>query len=135
MSNENFIKFLAVYMAATLRIVGEAHAHAVCFLLLPPPEPHCTGTLASDICWPSLETCSNLFTSGSHTGTDIRWLLKHIPSAQADAAHPTGMLSCCSILVLANVYYLLIQSSDIKMQRIDFCLILYRILTKKQRLA
>ena len=40
MSNENFIKFLAVYMAAMLRIVGEVHAHVVCFLLLPPPDIH-----------------------------------------------------------------------------------------------
>ena len=42
MLNDNFTKFLAVYMAATLRIMGQAHAHAVCFLLLPPPDKELT---------------------------------------------------------------------------------------------
>ena len=35
---DKFSHFLAVYMAATLRILGQVHAHAVCFLLLPPPD-------------------------------------------------------------------------------------------------
>ena len=50
-------------------------------LYKPPP--------ASDIWWPRLETCLNLFTWGTplysppphpyhHTGTDIWWLLKHV---------------------------------------------------------
>ena len=61
--------------------------------------PHSTGTLspASDIWWQSLETCSKLFTSNPPsplTGTNICWLLKHVRLAQADATHPTGMLSC-----------------------------------------
>ena len=38
MSKTIFKTFSAVYMAAALRIVGEVHAHAVCFLLLPPPD-------------------------------------------------------------------------------------------------
>ena len=53
---------------------------------------------ARDIRWPSVETCSKLFTSGiQHPPTpnsaDIRWLLKHIWSAQAGGTHPTGMFS------------------------------------------
>ena len=57
--------------------------------------PHWTGTPASDIWWPSLENCSNLFTSGrTPTGADIWSLLKHIRSAQASSTHPPGMLSC-----------------------------------------
>ena len=55
-------------------------------------EPHCTG-IASDIWWPRLETCSNLFNSLS-TSADIWWLLKQVPSAQASGTHPTGVLSC-----------------------------------------
>ena len=35
-------------------------------ILMQGPQP-----LANDIQWPSLETCSNLFTLGPHTGTDI----------------------------------------------------------------
>ena len=55
--------------------------------------PHWTP--ASDIWWPSLEICSNLFTSGrTPTGADIWSLLKHIRSAQAGSTHPPGMLSC-----------------------------------------
>ena len=51
-------------------------------LLYSSPNPdmghHWTGTpCASDIWWPSLETCSNLFTLGTlylHTSADIWWL-------------------------------------------------------------
>ena len=48
----------------------------------------------SDIWWPSLRTCSRLFTPPTPaTVADIWWqLLKNIPSA--DGTHPTGMLSC-----------------------------------------
>ena len=35
-------------------------------------------TPASDIWWPILETCSNLFSCGPPNGTDIWWLMKHI---------------------------------------------------------
>ena len=56
-------------------------------------EPYCTWTPshpASDILWPSLETCSNLFTSGSllSPSVEIWWLLKQVRSAQAGGIHP-----------------------------------------------
>ena len=42
----------------------------------------------------SLETCSNLFTSGHPpTSADIWCLLKHVRLAHAGGAHPSGMLS------------------------------------------
>ena len=54
----------------------------------------------SDILWPSLEICSNLFTSGppGFTSADIWCLLKDIRSAQAGGTHHTGMLSCWLIV-------------------------------------
>ena len=55
--------------------------------------PHWTETTASDIWWPSLETCWHLFPSGPHTGADIWWLLKHIFSEQVGSRYPTWMLS------------------------------------------
>ena len=56
-------------------------------------EPYCTWTpshAASDILWPSLETCSNLFTSGSllSPSVEIWWLLKQVRSAQAGGIQP-----------------------------------------------
>ena len=44
------------------------------------PQPYLP---ASDIWWPSLETCSNLFTS-----VNIWWLLKEVCWAQAGVRHP-----------------------------------------------
>ena len=50
-----------------------------------PPGPHCTGTPSpvpprSDIWWPRLEACSNLFTWKRPTSGNIWWLLKHVLS-------------------------------------------------------
>ena len=70
---------------------------------IPQPCPHpfktwdlTVHTPANDIWWPSLETCSSLFTSElpPSTSADTWWLLRHVRSTQADGTHPTGMLSC-----------------------------------------
>ena len=61
--------------------------------------PHYTGPATSDIWWPSLETCSNLFISELRTlfcptSTDILILLTHVWSAQPGGTHHTGKFSC-----------------------------------------
>ena len=53
-------------------------------------EPHCTGT-PSDIWWPRLDTCSNLFNLHP-INADIWWLLKQVQSAQASGTHPTRVV-------------------------------------------
>ena len=65
------------------------------FIGLPPPDMDVTGQgpPGSDVWWPSLETCSNLFTSGPSTHVDIWRILKHILLAQVGGTHPSGMLS------------------------------------------
>ena len=56
---------------------------------------------------PSLETCSNVFTSGPLPPiADIWWLLKDIWSALVGRTHPTGMLFCHSF-ILINLHSLL----------------------------
>ena len=59
-----------------------------------PQEPAQPCPLTSDIWWPSVGTCSDMFTSQAPTRADIWWLLKQVRSAQAGGAHPAGMLSC-----------------------------------------
>ena len=53
--------------------------------MAPVPPP------ASDIWWPSLETCSSLFTFP--TRADIWWLFKQVWSVQVGSTDPTRMLS------------------------------------------
>ena len=68
----------------------------------PSPTPHMgsqdTQVLAlvptsSDVCWPSLETFSNLFTLGPPNWC---WhpVVKYVQSVQVDGTHPNEMLSC-----------------------------------------
>ena len=69
--------------------------HDTLKLAIQPPQLGTSWTpLASDIWWPSLETCSYLFSSGPHTSADIWWLLKQVWSAQVGGMHATGMLFC-----------------------------------------
>ena len=49
--------------------------------------------------WRPVQTCS--FEELPQPHSDIWWwLLKHVRSAQADSAHPTGRLSCFLVEVL-----------------------------------
>ena len=74
------------------------------------------GPPASDICWPSLDTCSNLFTSGpTLTSADIwwQWLLNHLWSAEAGGYAPTGvrmlLLECICITCLWCCFFFSVQ--------------------------
>ena len=50
-------------------------------------EPLALASPLCDICWPSLETCSNMFTSRSLlTSTDIYWPSTHVRLASAQYA-------------------------------------------------
>ena len=89
-------------------------------------RPHCTGTPSglpsvSDIRWPSLETCSNLFTSGSPLlrlpkNTDTWWLLKHVQLAQVGGTHHTVTLSCFNCNYKVDVVL-----SPLKSTACDWC--------------
>ena len=60
-------------------------------LYSPQTWPH-----ATDIWWPSLETCSNTFTWGLPTSTDIWWSPKHIRLASGkNTSSWNAFLLCC----------------------------------------
>ena len=63
--------------------------------LYSPPHPSMGPHGTPDIWWPSLETCSNLFTWGPQPRADNWWRLlkKYVRSAQSGDKRPTGMLS------------------------------------------
>ena len=64
-------------------------------------EPTGQGSPASDIWWPSLETCSDLLTSAHPISADVLWLLSHLWLVQVGSTHLTGMLTClCLFFVL-----------------------------------
>ena len=75
-------------------ILPHGHYHALALSVQGPYPSSRKGLLppASDIWWPSLETCS--YQDTPPIGADIWWLLKHVQSAQTGSTHPPGMLSC-----------------------------------------
>ena len=59
--------------------------------------PHCTGTPNTDIWWPRLETCSNLFTwrPTPPQGALVSVGYWSTYGWQVDGTRPAGILSCC----------------------------------------
>ena len=78
-----------------------------------PPPRTWDPSPAGNIWWPSLGTCSNLFTSGPPTskGTDNWNLLK----SQVGGTHPTWMLSCF-VDLLRLQHHLWRSGKDTKLQ-------------------
>ena len=92
-------------------------------------EPHCTGT-ASDIWWPRLETCSNLFNPHSTTA-DIWWLLKQVQSAQASGTHPTGVVFCKYVdSIMQNTPYYVHSTADLNVSGTIICRFQMRIMLR-----
>ena len=64
----------------------------------PQPQPQSQPPSTSDILWPLLETCSNLFTWGCPAPTVLTYGgYQSTYGWPAGSTHPTGMLSCVLI--------------------------------------